>query len=104
MLDQPAHSVDLGLNTLGANRIDRTKRRAKRRPSGTAVQLTLLSVAIIAGSAAVYPILPRIYAATASILLHATNQEGATTWNQSVQDALDDNAIQTKIDILKSRP
>jgi succinoglycan biosynthesis transport protein ExoP len=36
------------------------------------------------------------------VLLRPTNQEGATTWDQSVQDALDDNAIQTKIDILRS--
>jgi uncharacterized protein involved in exopolysaccharide biosynthesis len=59
---------------------------------------------VLAGSAMVFPLLPRTYTATADLLIHATNQEGATTWNQSVQDALDDNAIQTKIDILKSAP
>lgn len=101
MLDQPTRTADAGMNALGANRV---KRAAKPRRSGIGLQITLLSVAIVAGSTAIYPLLPRIYSATASILLHATNQEGATTWNQSVQDALDDNAIQTKIDILKSRP
>ena len=55
-------------------------------------------------SAAVYPILPRYYAATADLVVQLTNNEGAPAWQQSVQFALDDNAIQTKMDITKSQP
>ena len=47
-------------------------------------------------------VLPRKYSATAEVLLHPTNQEGGTSWDQSIRDAFDDSAIQTKIDILRS--
>ena len=64
----------------------------------------MLAMALVVGgiSVATYPVLPRKYSATAEVLLHPTNQEGGTSWDQSICDVFDDSAIQTKIDILRS--
>jgi polysaccharide biosynthesis transport protein len=64
----------------------------------------MLAMALVVGgiSVAIYPVLPLKYSATAEVLLHPTNQEGGTSWDQSIRDAFDDSAIQTKIDILRS--
>jgi uncharacterized protein involved in exopolysaccharide biosynthesis len=98
MLDQP-------FDRLAAPARDKRILTSRRRhPFGVPSRLLLLSGTVLFVSAAIYPILPRTYTATADILLRPTNQEGATTWDQSVRDALDDNAIQTKIDILRSEP
>jgi succinoglycan biosynthesis transport protein ExoP len=76
-----------------------------RRPRQALVwRMVAVSGLVIGVSMAVYPILPRVYTGTASIQLRATNQEGATTWDHSVRDALDDNVIGTKINIMKSTP
>ena len=67
-------------------------------------QVIVVSVVVMSASAAAYPFLPRTYLAMASVLVRATDQQGATSWDQSARDALDDNAIQTKLDILQSPP
>jgi len=78
--------------------------RGPRRGLWLSVRLTAATCIVLVTSIVVYPMLPRKYSATADLLLRPTNQEGATTWDQSIRDALDDNAIQTKIDILRSWP
>ncbi len=75
-----------------------------RRPNRIAWKLVATSAIVLLTSGAVYPFLPRSYIATSDVLLRPTDQEGKTTWDQSVRDALDDNAIQTKIDVLRSAP
>jgi uncharacterized protein involved in exopolysaccharide biosynthesis len=89
------------IDTLAARQTPLYRRRSRSR---LIWQMVAVSGVIIMGSSAVYPMLPRIYTANADVLLRPTNQEGATTWDQSVRDALDDNAIQTKIDILRTEP
>jgi uncharacterized protein involved in exopolysaccharide biosynthesis len=69
---------------------------------GMILRLIAVSGITVAASVAGYPLLSRIYTANVAMLLQLTNQEGATTWNQSISAALDDNAIQTKTDILRS--
>jgi uncharacterized protein involved in exopolysaccharide biosynthesis len=55
-------------------------------------------------SIAAYPLIPRVYTAEAEVMLRPTSQDGSASWDQSQRDALDDNAIQTKIQILSSDP
>jgi uncharacterized protein involved in exopolysaccharide biosynthesis len=70
----------------------------------SALQVVAVSTIVMAGSFGAYPFLPREFQATADLLIRPTNTEGATSWNQSVSDAIDDNAIQTKTDIIRSEP
>jgi uncharacterized protein involved in exopolysaccharide biosynthesis len=100
MLDQPLHQIHhVTTDRLSESR--HLKARHARRSSIVRQLVTVSTIALLA-SVALYPLLPRTYTASASVLLRPTNQEGATTWDQSVRDALDDNAIQTKIDIFRS--
>jgi uncharacterized protein involved in exopolysaccharide biosynthesis len=102
MFDQPVHQIDQ-VTTDGPSRLRHLKVRHRQGwRSRIAWQLATVSTIALLTSAALYPLLPRTYTASASVLLRPTNQEGATTWDQSVRDALDDNAIQTKIDIFRS--
>jgi uncharacterized protein involved in exopolysaccharide biosynthesis len=100
MLDQPLHQIDQVM--INRSSEVRHSKALHRRRSGIACQLVAVSTIAVLGSVALYPLLPRTYTASASVLLRPTNQEGATTWDQSIRDALDDNAIQTKIDIFRS--
>jgi polysaccharide biosynthesis transport protein len=98
MLDRPIHGLDVDLASRSNLAIGRRARR------GIAWRLATVSCVVVLMAILIYPFLPRTYSATADLLLRPTNQEGATTWDQSVADAIDDNAIQTKIDILRSDP
>jgi polysaccharide biosynthesis transport protein len=100
MLDQPLHQI--GQVTTDRPSESRHLRARQGRRASIVWQLVTVSTIALLASAALYPLLPRTYTASASVLLRPTNQEGATTWDQSVRDALDDNAIQTKIDIFRS--
>lgn len=64
--------------------------------------MVLVTLVIVTVSIAAYPFLPRLYAGAADIVVRASTVEGVTSWEQTVQAQIDDNAIQTKIDILKS--
>src|SRR5271166_5923103 len=100
MLDQPAHQLrDLTLDRPSSLR---RRLRTRSRRSSIVWRMVAVSSFVLIASIATYPFLPRTYTASASVMLRPTNQEGATTWDQSVRDALDDNAIQTKIDIFRS--
>jgi uncharacterized protein involved in exopolysaccharide biosynthesis len=102
MLDQPVHQISQ-VTTDRSSKLRHLKAlRREGRRSTIAWQLAAVSTIALVASVALYPLLPRTYTASASVLLRPTNQEGATTWDQSVRDALDDNAIQTKIDIFRS--
>lgn len=100
MLDQPIHQIS---DVLLGRRFHQKKSRTVGQTQSRLVRrlVTVTTISLLT-SAAIYPVLPRTYTASASVLLRPTNQEGATTWDQSVRDALDDNAIQTKIDIFRS--
>jgi uncharacterized protein involved in exopolysaccharide biosynthesis len=94
----PDHSIPID------GRLPATMRLPRRWKSRLALRMAAVSGIVLAGSIAAYPLLPRIYLSTASIQIRPTSREGATTWDQSVAEALDDNAIQTKVDILSSQP
>ena len=66
--------------------------------------LLAASSVVLVSSATAYPFLPKTYLALANIQIRPTSREGASTWDQSITEALDDNAIQTKVDILRSEP
>jgi uncharacterized protein involved in exopolysaccharide biosynthesis len=78
--------------------------RSVRRHLAAAWQVAAVTAIVLAGSLAAYPFLPRRYESTSALQIRPTNTEGAATWDQSGAVALDDNAIQTKIDILRSEP
>ena len=94
----PDHSVPID------SRLPASMRLPRRWKSRLALRMAAISGIVLAGGIAAYPFLPRIYLSTASIQIRPTSREGATTWDQSVAEALDDNAIQTKVDILSSQP
>jgi polysaccharide biosynthesis transport protein len=92
---------DIVFQGLRQSRVQPIARRGRSRIRLVA-QVSVVALLIASISAATYPFLPRKYSATAEVLLHPTNQEGGTSWDQSIRDAFDDSAIQTKIDILRS--
>jgi uncharacterized protein involved in exopolysaccharide biosynthesis len=81
-------------------------RRPRPRARRNKLWLSLLAATgvVLVSSIAAYPFLPRTYLALADMQIRPTRREGATTWDQSIAEALDDNAIQTKVDILRSQP
>jgi len=79
-------------------------RHLQSRRRRTWLGLLMASSVVVACSIAAYPLLPRTYLAMADMQIRPTSREGATTWDQSIAEALDDNAIQTKTDILRSQP
>jgi uncharacterized protein involved in exopolysaccharide biosynthesis len=88
---------------VGHTRRRRSHPLSEYRPLSLFWQLVLIIIVVSATSLMAYPLLPRSYLAEAQILFRPTDQEGRTTSDQA-RDALDDNAIQTRIDVLRSRP
>src|SRR4051812_31394658 len=85
-------------------RVINAAKRSKRSSRLMFGLMSGVSVAVLVTAIGIYPVLPREYRATANILIQPTNQEGATTWDQSQREALDDNALTTKADMLRSMP
>lgn len=58
---------------------------------------------VVAGSAFAYPHLPRRYEAAAQLILRPTGQEGQGDFSREARNALDENGIQSEMEILGSR-
>lgn len=114
----PSNSNDIGLDIPAIGRAGapvappraparpRTKSAAGRyRAAGSrSLLIALTGAAIFAGSAALYPYLPRYYEAQALVLLRPTNQDGQPVPDQAQGDALSSSAIETYTDLLSARP
>lgn len=57
----------------------------------------------VAASALAYPHLPRRYEASAQVMLQPTGQEGQSDFAREARNSLDENSIQSEIEILSSR-
>lgn len=79
-----------------------TERSPRRRLPVVRMLLAAMLVAVAAGGA--YPLLPRSYIAYSTILIRPTGQGGDAEFTPTARNALDDNAVQTKMDILASVP
>jgi succinoglycan biosynthesis transport protein ExoP len=77
------------------------RRRGRGGTAGMALGVTILVTTV---SIMAYPHIPRWYAGSADVVMRASTVEGGTNWEQSIQAQIDDNAIQTKMDLLQSEP
>lgn len=66
-------------------------------------RMATVAVATIVASAAAYPHLPRRYEASAQVMLQPTTQEGQSDFAREARNSLDENSIQSEIEILSSR-
>lgn len=65
-------------------------------------RMIAVAVLVIAGSALVYPRIPRRYQAYAQIVLRPAGQEGVIDFSREARNSLDESAIDSEIEVLSS--
>jgi uncharacterized protein involved in exopolysaccharide biosynthesis len=95
MLDQP-HETHVELRS-------RRRMLCSRRFPIWRTSFAALTVACI--GIAAYPYIPRYYVAYAAVVVRPAAQSGSETkFTPTTREALDDNAIQTKMDVIRTQP
>jgi uncharacterized protein involved in exopolysaccharide biosynthesis len=66
-------------------------------------RMLAVAAATVAASALAYPHLPRRYQGSAQVMLQPTGQEGQSDFAREARNSLDENSIQSEMEVLSSR-